>query len=823
MRSKLVLTLALLAPATRLLPPPEGVPKEAAEHASAGRWEEARALLREQVERSPAGPEILELYGRCLLELGRGDEAAHQLEQAALALEARGDERGGRRVRSLLARADALYARRDRLWRDMTSQLFAAARQLDENGHAERALDLLTRIARIAAGRDAEAVRELEAKVRSGFERVDLDRAGSAGAAAGARSTVRLESACYLLECDLEPELVQLVADTMDAIHAYYVEVYFDGDAKRASGPKATIRIHADRESMLRDWQGGTPPEGWWSPGENRVVCYDTRGSTGTLDWMLTTLFHEASHQFMTLLSARGGYAPTWLNEGTSCFFEGAVAMADRRVLWPDAALPRLQHLAAMLQGGTGPQLREVVSYAGGGSYPGEYYPFGWGLVYFMQQYEDPRTLAHVYRPLYASYREQATSKGADSMELFQRTFLGPSSPLGHREFADFERDWRAWILDTVRPLHLAPPAERRALRHARIQAYLAAADAAARERRAAVSERELLLRALGDLEYVRTRIDGPKDPQLATLLRQADVLERLQRPESAAPLLESVLDLADQGRFALPEGEYAAVERRLHKLDARNWALRQARSRTDALARSARRLAEDYLAARPSMTLRAYTLAATAGEVLGDAQGLAALAAELRARAREAGLLHGSMRVLASARGPWKTIYNGQPKDFVLAGGRVELESVRPIGYVDTSFEVGAEYELRARLVRHGEVHASSAHGLVLAGDPESDWYAFGILGDGEAALWRVTLVQGGGASSRMERTIALDPPLAADEQPWVALRVSERRSLQVRIDGRAPFQIELPADFPRGRHVGVYVKDGRVELSSALVELYP
>jgi hypothetical protein len=264
---------------------------------------------------------------------------------------------------------------------------------LAENGHAERALDLLSRLDGIATGKDEGDQRALLAKVRASFEEVDLDRAGTEPPAGGGHPLIELESAHYKLVCNLEQDVVQLVADTMDDIHAYYVELYFDGDARKVTGAKATIRVHPDRESMLGNWQGGSAPEGWWSPGENQVTCYDTRTSTGSLDWMLTTLFHEASHQFMTFLSRKGGWAPAWLNEGTASFFEGAVAMADHRVLWPDAALPRLQGLASMLRARNGPTLTDVVGFAGGGSYPGNYYPYGWGRGFCLPQYVDPATL----------------------------------------------------------------------------------------------------------------------------------------------------------------------------------------------------------------------------------------------------------------------------------------------------------------------------------------------------------------------------------------------------------------------------------------------
>ena len=186
---------------------------------------------------------------------------------------------------------------------------------------------------------------------------------------------IELESEHYRLACHLEPDVVDLVADTMDDIYAAYVRIYFDGDERKAPSAKATIHIHATWDDMAALY-GPTPSGGlggWWSPGGNEVHTYDTRDRGSSLDEMLDTLFHEASHQFMTAL-ARGGPVPAWLNEGTSCFFEGSVAMSDHRVLWPDAALGRLGALSAALRSDAGPGLAAVIGYDQPGSYGGEYY-----------------------------------------------------------------------------------------------------------------------------------------------------------------------------------------------------------------------------------------------------------------------------------------------------------------------------------------------------------------------------------------------------------------------------------------------------------------
>ncbi|MEM7517786.1 MAG: hypothetical protein AAF368_12800, partial [Planctomycetota bacterium] len=464
------------------------------------------------------------LLARAHQELDRNDESAHHYDLAYELMNAAGKQKEAKELIRSLNKVDKNARSRRQLFEKITKRAYEAAKKLKKEGSTERAIEQLENISSIAAGKDAPAAMELLAELRKASERVDLDAAGSEESKPDVYPLHHASSERYDLSCNLEPEVVQLIGETMDHIFDYYVTLYFDGDESKVAGERATIRIHPDKKTMLGDWSGGSAPEGWWSPGTKTVVSFDTRTSSGTLDALLETLFHEASHQFMTLMT-KGGRAPAWLNEGTASFFEGAVAMADNRVLWPDAALGRLMNLSIMLERGSGPKPLDVITYNDPGSYPGEYYAFGWGYIYYLQQWEDPETLEYVYRPLYGDFRDEITSKGGDSLELFEKYFLGKKSPRGHKTFAEFEKDWIDWIQNTVKPLHHKGNPGRRDLRLSEVERYVAAADAAAKARKPKVSEEELLRRALLHLEYVRTRIDGDETPDGALILQQADIL----------------------------------------------------------------------------------------------------------------------------------------------------------------------------------------------------------------------------------------------------------------------------------------------------------
>ena len=814
---RLPLALPLLLALAGGEPPLE----EAEDLIGARRHEEAERLLGEWMRRNGAQPEAHELRAQALLGLERRDEAAHEL---ALALEVlrepgAGDERLARRILGRLVAADPLARRRDDLFQQMTRTFVGVAEGLLREGHPARALDLLERLRPIGEGRELAELEQLLARARAAFEEVDLDAAGDGG---DGRGRIEIESERYVLDCDLEPEVAQLVADTMDDVFDYYVQVYFDGDEGRASKRKARIRLHADHESMMAEFpEPGRSVGGWWSPGEWTVHAFDTRGVMGTLDQMLETLFHEASHQFMTML-AGGASTPSWLNEGTASFFEGARAMADRRVLWPTAAPSRLLSLAGMLRSGTGPDVRDVVAYEEPSSYPADHYPFGWGLVYFLQQYEDPTSLAHVWRPYYQRYREEVVARGSGSMRLFEEVILAPGNPGGFVTFDDFAAAWRRWILEEVLPLEQGP--QRRALRRALFDRYVAAADAAKAVRGAPVSEEELLLRALEQAEVIRGEIDPEERPDGELLLAEADVLERLGRGPGAAAALERALELAEAGRLELSEARVEALHERMARLDRRNAPLRQLRLRTAGYTKRARALLAGYRDGEQPFTLRAYTFALQAGRALQDEQLLAA-AGELEERVLAAGVSVGRLVPVAGSR--WDTIFTAREKDFAHGPGWIRLEiPARYAGRICTDVGLRAPYGVRCRLAREGEVYGSSFHGVVVSGHAQEDWYAVGIGSRDQLVVVRCARDSGGVPTTRSHRSIALVPPIGADEELELDVRVEPAGVLEIRLLGplgRAPVRVELPGPPPERSHVGILVKDGRLVLEDLLVEVFP
>lgn len=789
--------------------------------AAAGKWAEVASALEEHLRFEVATPQVDDLLGQAFAKLGRKDEAAFHFDRALR--QTPENDKEFQRLRKRLIEADNLTTRRDASLAKAAKSLFESARALHDGGHVERALQILERLAPIARGEEHTAISALASSIRSSTEKVDLDKAGDGERPAGGWPEFQFESKRYLLRADLEPAVTEQLGRTMDEIFEYYVKIYFDGDQSRLDPRKATIFVHASHEDMGKSWEGGGQiPGGWWSPAEWQVHCYDTRGDAGTLDEMLSTLFHEASHQFMTMLAGGGG-TPAWLNEGTSSFFEGATAMADGKVLWPDAALSRLVSLTAMLKGqrlgGPTPSFLDVISYNTPGSYPPEYYPWGWGLVYFLQQYEDPQSLEYGYRAKYVEYRDEVIKRRTHPREAFEKIFVGLGK---HTTIAAFETEWKRWIQDTIYPLHIG--AQRRELRMALVARYLDAANKAAGDaKKAKVPAEELLLRALGHVEYVRSKIDGPDHPDPQLLLMQADIFERVGRAASTAPLLEQLLDMAGDGRWEATEEDFAKLEKRLAKLDSKNAALRLANARAKNLARGALELLDAYEQAKTPLLLRSYSFASAMTAALGDPEGLKARAEALRAKARETGLLRGATYKLAGPDGTWRTIFNSAEKHFDASADRISIAGVRPVGRLCTATPLSGEYEVRARLTRVGEAAVSTHHGLIVSGTTTGDWLVVTIDNGGKLWLKRIVFGTGGGVSDTNVAFLKLDSVPAVDQPFEFTAHVTPAGSIEIEIGADGPYLFQAPLAIPAVGHVGVYVKYGELLVENAVIEILP
>lgn len=209
----------------------------------------------------------------------------------------------------------------------------------------------------------------------------------------------------YDVETNMDYAFFETLSAAMDEMNEFYRKVYdFRKKAPRVRLVVTNKRTDFDRFSMEllgRPIQSESVG-GYWVSTAKTVVSYDrSMGDPNlTRDDLWRTLFHEASHQFMSIKmdknERRGIYTPAWLDEGTASYFEGCEIKADGTIVKNNVAEQRLRSWWFLEQGDRRKSLEELVAHPrntgpkdGTLSYEGVFYPYGWAFAYFLLNYEE--------------------------------------------------------------------------------------------------------------------------------------------------------------------------------------------------------------------------------------------------------------------------------------------------------------------------------------------------------------------------------------------------------------------------------------------------
>ncbi len=512
--------------------------------------EEARALL-------AAGKpgEALEKVRRLLVVAG-DDAEVLELASDAAAAAASADEalffacaaraaalRAGRpdKVAALAAKCDALDpvppAERAPLDEAAASGL-EAARLCVRKRFFVNAVQILSRLESTPLGPRAEAELEkiyaqkqavaalLDSSVS--VPRTMTDRKSRAKlAAADAKhatwdSARTVETPNYTVRTDAGYDVAQSVAVAMEPMNRFYRRV-FRTKEKGGEVRRATVRVFRTKAEMEAVAKPQRNVLGFYDPSDNSVTVYDPRSEGTPLSSLWPTLFHEASHQFTEMIS--GQAVPSWLNEGTASYFEGAVLRADGRVDTNLVPPYRLSGCIEALRTGK-PSVREVISWSERGSYPDEYYPVGWGLVYFLRNYEDERLQKVYEKPYSALLDSYRGSGGLPSLERFVKYFVTDLKQPGVADFDAFESRLRKWI-EELDYFHGGPPsAARDFAERAQKHAALGHKDDAEEDFRYALAKNPEFFQALTGLGELLAG-SGRKDEAISCFRRAAEAVRR--------------------------------------------------------------------------------------------------------------------------------------------------------------------------------------------------------------------------------------------------------------------------------------------------------
>ncbi|QDU70102.1 DUF1570 domain-containing protein [Engelhardtia mirabilis] len=423
------------------------------------------------LEYTPDSVQLLDVASRAAAALGQGDLALHYVETALGKPAAEDDEGLGDVVAGLRARLVEL----DPGHADIQAKLDAYGETLFELGKSAarrklwaNAVDFFQRCEDTAVEEKAE--KELakiykndsavEALVASGldidFEDASIKKSAEAIAKIDEKNKhweKRLEvesKGGYTIESNGGYIFTHTIARAMDQVNLFLRDMYqHKAQGQRMRGAK--IQIYSSYEDFQAHENPDPGVQGWFAPWDNLIVTYSSEGSGGTLADTLNTLFHEASHQFMRDVTKNT--VPAWISEGVACYFEGTELLPNGKVVANLIPEGRLDNLVTMLDMPGYVDVKDVITYFQPGSYSGTYYPWGWGLVYFMRNYEDENGV-RVYRDHFDDY--VATYKGGgkhDVMERWVEYFVERPAQPDVKSFDDFMVKWEAWIRD-IHELH---------------------------------------------------------------------------------------------------------------------------------------------------------------------------------------------------------------------------------------------------------------------------------------------------------------------------------------------------------------------------------
>lgn len=648
------------------------------------------------------------------IRLGKGERAialaskAAALEPPDLGERAPLDAAANRRLEA------AKLCARKRFWVNAVQMLST----LESTQHGDKAASELERI---YANKQAVAAL-LDSCV--GVPRTATDRKLRAKAAlddanhATWDTALSVETANYTIVTDAGHEVAGSVATAMEPMNAFYRRVFRTKDkpgAKHKKGgdvPRCTVRVFRSKAEMVAVTKIERDVLGFYSPADNSVTVYDPRSEGLPFAGMWTTLFHEASHQFTEMISQSA--VPSWLNEGTASYFEGAALRPDGRV---DTNLVPPYRLAGCIDAfRTGsPTLREVIAWSSPESYPAEYYPVGWALVFFLRNYEDEKyrkVYEKAYDALIDSYRK---AEGLPSFERFEKFVIADLKQPGVADFDAFEARFRKWIED-LDYFHGGPAsAALDFTERAKKRLEAGRRDDAEDDLRLALEKNPdyvPALVALGDVLEKR----GRRDEAVACFRRVYEAVRRDVRAAGFSPMEEAeAAELAKSSlvRIAKIEPEIGAAFAGLE----------------DGLEKAALAEAEKYAAA--SMPRNALRVLDAAALLLG---GAAEVEERRRTLAEEAGvdiLLPRTVDLRPGADRVWAS--DGWKAD----GARLVAPSAKA-SLLQFDAALGDRYRFEATIRPKRACGESPFVGILVGAGDETPWKCIGTSGD-MVEIWKV------------------------------------------------------------------------------------
>jgi tetratricopeptide (TPR) repeat protein len=590
---------------------------------SMGQLEAARAEMIRALERDPRSPEAWTLRAEVAAAAGDADEqvfALHRRFALRVAQKARRGELD--ELRKELSSLDAIAPDLFDLKVAYVERLLPLAEACEKEKRPHSAIrvhqlllaldpereESRAAIERISAAPDPSLAET--ARARDLFEGVSEEwmRKFDAEHASWDRPGL-LERENYVTRTDAGYAVMARAAEAMEQMNAFYREFFRYGTADDGrSVPRIELHIFKSRDEYLKL---GSGPPAEWSGGQFTGSAVETYVGPGGFEETVTTLFHEAAHQFVGLATRAVG----WLNEGLASFFEGSRILANGTVLTNMPANHRLFPLAQRMERGWMSGPADGIDPQGGGepekaptfrivlenryAWGPPWYAPTWGVVYFLYNHQDPADGRFVYRRAFREFVDKSGGRsGEGAVENFEQVVLAhPEPPTKGVDFSNVDDPVRlAGSIDELNEVwkdYVLKLRDEQSGRAAPDRPYLDWARHALARKDLEVAREHFEKGLVAEPDHVELLLDfarflrdrGRNADRAAKLALRA--LQILEQPDAAGKVDEAIVKEADKLLSAL-DPRRTTLDRILEQLEG-----------------SVRSIAERYLAAaRPTMAM---------------------------------------------------------------------------------------------------------------------------------------------------------------------------------------------------------------------------
>jgi tetratricopeptide (TPR) repeat protein len=241
----------------------------------------------------------------------------------------------------------------------------------------------------------------------------------------------------FVVMTDMSPEKTLLYGGRLEAAYKFYAETFKEVFVEDPKRPKPRVAVFNTREAYLtygeltlsgrQEWTLG-----YFHPLYKELLLFEDVDPEATLQ----TLYHEAFHQFMSLMVAR---APYWYNEGIAEYMGGikidvpksgpSKILERARIL--DGRLKVLKMLLPLAL-----KFEDIMMESPAQFYSGPVsfkYSQAWSMVHFFYEYDRGK-----YRPRIDAYFRRLKD-GGSPREAFESGF-------GDAKVADLQKEWLEYV-----------------------------------------------------------------------------------------------------------------------------------------------------------------------------------------------------------------------------------------------------------------------------------------------------------------------------------------------------------------------------------------